>query len=769
MKEIFKQKTKVNILMFSKYLIIFLLLMISSLANIKSCVYPFAFGLYFAFLWCEQDMFVLSAFYLITNYLTYFSLYNLLGALFTVYIAIMVFLLHKKFKKPIKVWLLCIYACVSKLLSFYFVLNSASQIIYNIIGVFLGILFMLACIKIFKYILVRGVALKLTIDELVSIGFILIVLSLGLSNITILHINVLATVSIFLILLSTYIYPNGYGVVVGVLMGLGNAINNGNFNFIALFALFGIVSVMFKNKIKYFSILAVLLCEIVFGLYFKIYGEYSIFNVISVVIGEVLFLIINDNILSTMQIMLGGLTSQTAIRNVVNRSRDGLCKRMYEISQVFFDMNNVFRGLIRGLLPAQEAKDMLTMEIQQNVCKDCPERHKCWRVLNTETNQVFSDILDAGFERGKVLILDIPPFLNSRCNRTTMLLSVINQLLVSYKQYTTMVSNMDASRVLIAEQLEGVSKLLRVLADETKQNVSFDVSKENAIIEELNFKNIVCSEAILYEQNASVINVTLLVRTKDINKEEIEKVCSKLCFSKMMITEISNSTTEGFSVLELKTAPKYDIIFGCSGCNKNGDNVSGDTYTFLRIASDKVLLAVCDGMGSGNSAKITSDTAISLIENFYKAGFDNDIALSSINKLLSLNADDKFSAIDLCVIDLNQSSADFVKLGSPDCFVKHKDEVETLRCNALPLGILEEVNPTIIKKVVDFNDMIILCSDGVVDSFESSEAFCLFLNTISSNNPQIISDAILQKVLSNYEGNPKDDCTVICARVFVRV
>ena len=769
MREIFKQKTKVNFIIFIKYVIIFLLLLISSFANIKNCIYPFAFGLYFAFLWCEQDLFVLSGFYILINYITYFSLNNLLVSLFTVYIAIMAFLLHKKFKKPIKVWLLCIYAFVSKLFSFYYIFNNSQQIVYNVIGIFLGILFMLACIKIFKYILVRGVALKLTVDEWVSIGFILIVLSLGLSNITILHINILNVISIFLILLATYIYPSGYGVIIGALMGVGSAINAGNFNFIALFTMFGIVSLLFKNKIKYFSVLAVLLCEIVFGLYFKVYGTYSIFNTVSIILGEVAFLVISDNVIKTLQVMIGGLTSQTAIRNVVNRSRDGLCKRMYEISQVFFDMNNVFRGLIRGLLPAEQAREMLIMEIQQNVCKDCPERHKCWRVLNAETNQVFADILNAGFERGKVLILDIPPFLNSRCNRTTMLLSVINQLLVSYKQYTTMVTNMDASRVLIAEQLEGVSKLLRVLADETKQNVSFDVSKENALIEELNFKNIVCSEAILYEQNANAINVTLLVRTKDIIKEEIEKICSKLCYSKMIITDISKSTTEGFSVLELKTAPKYDIIFGCSGCNKNGDTVSGDTYTFLKIANDKVLLAVCDGMGSGNSAKITSDTAISLIENFYKAGFDNDIALSSINKLLSLNADDKFSAIDLCVIDLAQSSADFVKLGSPDCFIKHKEEVETLKCNALPLGILEEVNPTIIKKVVDFNDMIILCSDGVVDSFESSEAFCLFLNTLNSTNPQIISDAILQKVVANYQNNPKDDCTIICARVFVRV
>ena len=770
MKEIFKTKNKINVKLIVEILIFFFLMFICNHIKVGNYVLPFSFAIYFSLIWCDENVWVLSGLFLLSNILTFFSLpyfcICLIGVVFTIGIVY----LHKKFKKPIKIWLLVIYSIIFELPTFYLYFKTPELIVSNVIGIFLGVIFLICTINVFKYIFLRGVALRLTIDEIISLGAILMVVSMGINQITIFHINLLYIFAPFLLLLLTFIYPSGCGVISGILIGFSVSINNGNFNLVCLYGMIGIMALAFKNKFKYFSVLSVLLTEVVFNFYFKIYGDFSIFNTLALVIGESLFLLINNNQLKFLQVMLGGETDQTIVRNVVNRSRDGLCKRMYEISNVFNDMNAVFMSLVKGILSAEEAKLMLIEEMQKNVCKECPERHKCWRVLNSETNDVFNDIISAGLERGKVLILDIPPFLSSRCNQTTTIINVLNQLLISFKQYTTMVSNMDSSRILIANQLQGVSKIMRTLADETRQNVSFDIDKEKNIIEELNYSNIVCSEAILYEKCKNSVDLTLVVRTKDIDKNKIEKICSKICKSKMMITDISSSEIENFNILNLRTAPKYDIIFGCSGSNKFNNSVSGDNYTFIRLSNDKVLLAICDGMGNGQSAKNTSDIAIGLIENFYKAGFDNDIVLSSVNKLLTLNSDEKFSAIDLCVIDLQSSYCDFVKLGSPDSFiVKTDDDMDILSSKALPLGILEEIKPTIITKLVSNDDMIIMCSDGVCDSFSSSEEMYMYINSLNSKNPQTISDEILNKTLENYGEEPKDDCTIICARVFPRV
>lgn len=770
MKEIFRIKPKIDVLKILKFLAFFVLFFVSLKVKVGQYFLPLSFGFFVSLLWCEENMIALSLLYILADFLSFFSLIHFLICLSSVSIILIAFLLHKKFKKPIKIWLLCIYTTIALLPSFFLYYSSPEMIFSNLIGIFLCIIVLICSINIFKYIFLRGTALKLTIDEIVSLGLILIVISMGLNEIVIFHINMLYVFAPFLILLITYIYPSGAGVITGTLIGLSIAINSGNFSVATLYSVIGVVALIFKNKIRYFSVLAVVLTEIVFGLYFKIYGEFSIFNTVSLVIGEVLFLVINNNNLKLLQIMLGGQSDQTIIRNVVNRSRDSLCKRMYEISNVFNDMHNIFMGLIRGILPAEEAKLMLVEEVQKSVCKDCPERHKCWRVLNSETNDVFNSMIGAGLERGKVLILDVPPFLSSRCNHIATIINILNQLLVSFKQYTTMVSNMDSSRVLIANQLEGVSKLMRVLADETMQNVSFDVDKEKNIIEELNYENIVCSEAILYEKSKNSLDLTLIVRTKDIDKTKIEKACSRVCKSKMIVTDIASGNLEGFNVVNLKTAPKYDVVFGCSGACKYNNSVSGDNYSFIRLNNDKILLAICDGMGNGQTAKNTSDMAIGLIENFYKAGYENEIVMSSVNKLLTLNADEKFSAIDICVVDLQTSYCDFVKLGSPDSFVsKLSGDIDILSSNALPLGILDEVKPTILTKLVTDDDMIILCSDGVNDSFGSTEEMSIFLHSLNIKNPQTLCDELLKKCMENYGNEPKDDCTILCARVFPRI
>ena len=583
MKEIFKTKNKINVKLIVEILIFFFLMFICNHIKVGNYVLPFSFAIYFSLIWCDENVWVLSGLFLLSNILTFFSLPYFCICLIGVVFTIGVVYLHKKFKKPIKIWLLVIYSIIFELPTFYLYFKTPELIVSNVIGIFLGVIFLICTINVFKYIFLRGVALRLTIDEIISLGAILMVVSMGINQITIFHINLLYIFAPFLLLLLTFIYPSGCGVISGILIGFSVSINNGNFNLVCLYGMIGIMALAFKNKFKYFSVLSVLLTEVVFNFYFKIYGDFSIFNTLALVIGESLFLLINNNQLKFLQVMLGGETDQTIVRNVVNRSRDGLCKRMYEISNVFNDMNAVFMSLVKGILSAEEAKLMLIEEMQKNVCKECPERHKCWRVLNSETNDVFNDIISAGLERGKVLILDIPPFLSSRCNQTTTIINVLNQLLISFKQYTTMVSNMDSSRILIANQLQGVSKIMRTLADETRQNVSFDIDKEKNIIEELNYSNIVCSEAILYEKCKNSVDLTLVVRTKDIDKNKIEKICSKICKSKMMITDISSSEIENFNILNLRTAPKYDIIFGCSGSNKFNNSVSGDNYTFIRL------------------------------------------------------------------------------------------------------------------------------------------------------------------------------------------
>ena len=63
----------------------------------------------------------------------------------------------------------------------------------------------------------------------------------------------------------------------------------------------------------------------------------------------------------------------------------------------------------------------------------------------------------------------------------------------------------------------------------------------------------------------------------------------------------------------------------------------------IRIDERKFMVALSDGMGSGEYAKKVSETAISLLESFYRAKMPSDLVLSTVNKLLSFSKEETFA------------------------------------------------------------------------------------------------------------------------------
>ena len=376
-------------------------------------------------------------------------------------------------------------------------------------------------------------------------------------------------------------------------------------------------------------------------------------------------------------------------------------------------------------------------------------------------------MVSVGYEKGKVLLVDLPSHLTSNCYNINQIINVINSMLASYKEYTNVVSNLDTGRALIADQLSGVSKLLNALGQEVDTNISFDTLFENRIKEELSYKNVVCLECIIYEKDIFNKNIELIVKTDTIIDNVIEKVVSKILNNKLFIKSIVPAEIIGASLITLAIKPNYDIAFGSSSVNKMGKKVCGDSQSLIKLEDGKYMVSICDGMGSGEKANRVSRLTLSLIENFYRAGFENDIILSSVNKLLSLTEEESFSTIDLCIIDGKKNIYDFIKLGATSGYLKReKGECEEILSSDLPIGVLEEMTPHITKKLISPYDMLVFVSDGISDSFEGKKDLRLLISNTTTINPQTLSEEILNTALEINGNIARDDMTVVCVRVF---
>jgi stage II sporulation protein E len=189
--------------------------------------------------------------------------------------------------------------------------------------------------------------------------------------------------------------------------------------------------------------------------------------------------------------------------------------------------------------------------------------------------------------------------------------------------------------------------------------------------------------------------------------------------------------------------------------------VSGDSKAVLSPSLNKKIFAIADGMGSGQRASLASVRSLNMIENFYRAGFEDGLILSMVNQLLCLVSDEDFSALDIAVIDTADGGLDVIKLGASSGFILRKDAVEVLKSNAPPVGIVDKINPTTSRLQLYDGDMVVMASDGVVDAL-GEKGVVGVVGEVNTQNPQTLADKILLSALG--EG-ASDDCTVMVMRL----
>ena len=299
------------------------------------------------------------------------------------------------------------------------------------------------------------------------------------------------------------------------------------------------------------------------------------------------------------------------------------------------------------------------------------------------------------------------------------------------------------------------------------KNIAFDNTLHNKILNSLLSNNIICSEVLIFAEKEQDLSVIVIVKGDNAYNPMIEKIISKSVNLPMSVIEVEPTDLSDYYSVKLCRACERDIVFGISNITKSGSLSSGDSHSLIRLGNNKYLLALCDGMGSGENARKMSVLTIGLVENFYRAGFNDEFILNNINKLLSVKNQESYATLDLCVIDLSKEMIDFIKLGATYSAVKRENRVEIVQTGALPIGVLGQITPNVSRFALGGKDMVVMVTDGITDAFEDYEKFAQFINSISSINPQVVAQTILDEAIKRNNHSANDDMTVLVARTFL--
>lgn len=755
------KKTKNYIaLKFFLYLICFF---IFSSVEVMSALNPAIFGPYVSFSLLQNNLFIINLSYLVALIISGVSTWELVFYFFTIFVVLTISLIFKSKNKICKTYIITL---ISFVIGLVYCLFNTNQLYLSCINSILNVITTLCFAVLIKVIKQRKYNLNLQTDEIICLSLLLCLFFCGLNNLNVFVFDVVKFIGLTLVLFSIYLFPLSGTMLISVLGGLGASLSNGNIGYIALFSLVAIFGAVFKSSNKFLLCVTTLCIDLCITLFFNVFSLPVYYSVIPTLCACIIFLIVNKTYVESLKSMLFLENNNLSVKEIFNNDKLFLSQKLLFTSEVFFEMDKNFRNLLQTKLDEKTSKTLVCNEVLRENCENCENKTKCIKNFDREIKNVFQNLTNVGFEKGKITLLDLPAYLTNRCIKVNSIVNSYNSMLNKYKQFSRQKNNLDNSKLLIADQLKGVSNILKKLSDETKKEVVINTKLQEKVKESLIYNNIIPIEIVCFENDFKTNVVEILLRNIDFDLEKINEVLKNIYKTKMIIDDFKSLKAGEHICVRFVTAPIFDMSVGFCQSSKGGEDVCGDTFTLTKLKKDKILLGVCDGMGHGVKANKISETSINIIENFYKAGFDNETILTSVNSLLSLQQDENFTAIDVGVVDLKTGEISFIKQGATSSYILSKTKLFKIESSGLPLGILSEVKPKIVKTVLTPEDFVIIVSDGVSDSFKSDQNFEDFLSSLNYKNPQEMADSILKVANKNVKNYPNDDMTVLVGKLF---
>ena len=650
-----------------------------------------------------------------------------------------------------------VFYCVFRFTDYF---NTFDRLLYAAMGV----AFAYVCIYVFRAVFVRGLSYRPALDETVCIGLFVIVSTFCVSQISFFGLQLIYFIAPFAILFSVVCFGDTTALMGAVLIGLGNIFATGNFDCCVFCVLSTLSAVTLCKVNRYLGAVSILIVDVLMSFFLDLHGEFSTLVFAPTFSSVFVFVVVPSQVYRYVRDYCSGSAERYLGKSVAKKIGDNVSRRLYRLSDIFLSMKNAFFTMSASGVSNEDAERAIVKQCSEAVCADCAQRTKCWRQELRQTEQSLLQLGVCAVKRGKCTILDVPQTLSVKCDRVSAMLSEINVQAQNYRSYKERVDAADNGKTLLGEQMGGVSQLLMQLATDCKNSAGYDRTKEQELVERLVFHNVLCSGAVIAKQK-DVVTVVVTVGKKDVDNFTIEKVASSVLKQNMVVERVENTESDAWLNVLLTVKPRYSVTFGVSSVAKDGNEISGDTHTVLQTDNGKCIIALCDGMGSGEMAEQMSATSISLVESFYRAGFDNDVILSCVNKLLVGSGNEIFCAVDIAVLDLYNGLADFIKLGACVGLVKNEGKVEIVSGSSLPLGILEEMKPSVTKKALLSGDVVVLVSDGVADCFKDPTALAATFAEVSLNVPQSIAEIILAKAMKLCGNKPADDMTVVVAKI----
>ncbi|MCR4963690.1 MAG: stage II sporulation protein E [Firmicutes bacterium] len=596
----------------------------------------------------------------------------------------------------------------------------------------------------------------------------------GLSGWQIAGYDIQGVVSRLAILTAAYLGGAGPGAAVGSMLGVIPSLSAVvSPSLIAAYAFSGMLAGVFSAFGKLGTALGFLLGNLILALYF-FSGEVISAQLLASLAAAVVFIAIPQKAYG----FLLRAFSSTGLKSAQEEKNERLLhlavRKLRNCGWLYRELSSSLADIGGEELLGEEDMMRATLDqLSHQLCGACSLRDICWELDYQDTFDGVLRLFGVIRRHGLAEVKDVPENFSKRCPHIKELVAILNCLYDMHCRDSFWQLQRISSRKLLAAQLSGAAQVMDKIAHEI---VQFGDERE---VLERELQRAVAKRGLPIE-SAGLISVN--ERTIDIWAQYVECPGELYC-REAVAQEAARLTGKDFFVCEhrcggkacqercyyrLLAAGAHRLKIGQAQLARDSKGVCGDTGGSMLLEEGRHLLMVSDGMGIGEKAAQESGAALSLVSRLLEAGFMQDTAIDLVNAALSLRGNEEsFVTMDLCIVDLYDCTAEFIKTGGSPSYIKRGSTVKSIKGDSLPVGMLYNVEKETVREHLLPGDFIILASDGLLDTDRKGDGAWLsrVIEEANYSDPQQMAEYLLNEVMGISCGKIKDDITILVARV----
>lgn len=618
-----------------------------------------------------------------------------------------------------------------------------------------------------------------TMEELIAGILIISLASLSLKDINIFYLNLSNIIIIFMIMVLGWKNGMVTGAVSGISIGLAISFVDGtSLVQISMFAISGILSGLLNRFGKIGVILGFILGNAILT-YFVRGASTMIIYFREIFIASIGLLLVPNKIKLELEDLIGKnkLISNTG-DNRLEESNDEVSEKLKTISDMF---NELFSNVDKENAVEQESfvQDFLDNleEVKNNIFYD---------EISNEENGIAKDICTTLKEKDILLDNDLINILKEHNNYVIMkdenikndlqeIVKIANRTLKIFEINKAKKQERKNNMATISQNLKNVTKVIDKCAEEIKvkkENIYENKEKELELLlksKKIKINNVrikkLKNEKFIVELKLDYYDERLKEKEVIVN---IADIISKSLGTRIVFQRERKNDEKKEYYQMYSSEDKFVLQVGSAKITKDGSEISGDCSLQIKLADGKYLLAIADGMGSGEKARECSKIALRLVKQMLSAGFNKDESIKMINSRLNLAGNSEIdSSLDISILDLFVGKVELLKNGACSTYIKNKKNIRKIDSTSMPVGIVNNIE--LQSNTIDIidGDIIIMCSDGVLEAKDDTKREWIedFLKNVSTNNVQKLADLILAEAVDNSFGIAQDDMTVIVSKI----